>query len=150
MLDEAWSHRYNSASVDSDPPEVTDGNEARTLQMAGGRRPVRDRVLDLGAGERGRSVLSAGHQALWMEPGAILCARRACRDRGGISGPLVAWLIDRAGVRVVMIAGAITVVVYNLALSRANSLIEFAAIFIVAGVAIAASTIIPCSIVITN
>ncbi len=68
----------------------------------------------------------------------------------GISGPLVAWLIDRAGVRVVMIAGAITVVVYNLALSRANSLIEFAAIFIVAGVAIAASTIIPCSIVITN
>lgn len=68
----------------------------------------------------------------------------------GLSGPLIGWLIDRAGARVVMIAGAITVVVYNLALSRATSLSEFAAIFIVAGVAIAASTIIPCSIVITN
>ena len=68
----------------------------------------------------------------------------------GISGPVIGWLIDRAGTRVVMIAGAITVAVYNLALSRATSLSEFAAIFIVAGVAIAASTIIPCSIVITN
>lgn len=68
----------------------------------------------------------------------------------GISGPLIGWLIDRVGARVVMIAGAITVAVYNLALSRATSLSEFAAIFIVAGVAIAASTIIPCSIVITS
>ena len=67
----------------------------------------------------------------------------------GISGPLIGWLIDRVGARVVMIAGTIGVVVYNLALSRASSLPEFAALFIVAGVAIAASTILPCSIVIT-
>lgn len=68
----------------------------------------------------------------------------------GISGPFVGWLIDRAGVRTMMISGAAAVVLCNLALSRANSLAQFAAIFILFGVAITASTVIPCSIVIAN
>ncbi len=68
----------------------------------------------------------------------------------GASGPFVGWLVDRTGVRVVMITGAALDVLCYLALSRANSLLEFAAIFIVVGMAITASTIIPCAIVIAN
>ncbi len=68
----------------------------------------------------------------------------------GASGPFIGWLIDRAGVRIMMISGAAAIVLCNLALSRATSLGQFAAIFIVVGVAITATTIIPCSIVIAN
>ena len=68
----------------------------------------------------------------------------------GVSGPFIGWLIDRTGVRTMMISGAAAVVLCNLALSRANSLTQFAAIFIVFGVGLSAATIIPCSIVIAN
>jgi MFS family permease len=68
----------------------------------------------------------------------------------GVSGPFIGWLIDRAGVRTMMISGAAAVVLCNLALSRANSFTYFAAIFIVLGMAITATTVIPCSIVIAN
>jgi sugar phosphate permease len=69
---------------------------------------------------------------------------------GGVSGPFVGWLIDRAGVRAMMIGGATAIVLCDLALSRANSLAAFAMIFVVAGMAFAAATLIPCSIVIAN
>ena len=44
---------------------------------------------------------------------------------GGVSGPFVGWLIDRAGVRSMMIGGATAIVLCDLALSRANSLAAF-------------------------
>jgi len=68
----------------------------------------------------------------------------------GASGPFIGWLIDRAGVRTMMISGAAAFALCNLALSRANSFAQFAAIFILLGVAITATTVIPCSIVIAN
>src|SRR5271155_4206280 len=67
----------------------------------------------------------------------------------GASGPFIGWLIDRAGVRTMMISAA-AFALCNLALSRANSFAQFAAIFILLGVAITATTVIPCSIVIAN
>jgi MFS family permease len=68
----------------------------------------------------------------------------------GVSGPLIGWLIDRAGVRTMMIGGATVIVLCYLALSRANSFAQFAAIAVVGGVAGAAATIIPCSIAIAD
>ena len=68
----------------------------------------------------------------------------------GVAGPFVGWLVDRTGVRVMMIGGSAATALCNLALSRAISLAQFAVLFIALGVAIAACTIIPCSIMITN
>ena len=68
----------------------------------------------------------------------------------GLSSPAVGWLIDRIGARQVMIAGALIVALSFLALSRANSAAEFLVVFILLGVGIAASTIIPSALVITN
>jgi len=68
----------------------------------------------------------------------------------GVSGPFIGWLIDRIGVRAMMIGGAAAIVLCDLALSRANSLAQFAAISVVSGAAFAAATFIPCSIVIAN
>jgi len=68
----------------------------------------------------------------------------------GVSGPFIGWVIDRAGVRSMMISGAAAVVLCNLALRRANSFAQFAVVFIALGVAITATTVIPCSIVIAN
>ena len=58
--------------------------------------------------------------------------------------------MDRIGVRQVMIAGASMVALSFVALSRANSAVEFLLIFIVLGIGITASTIIPSALVITN
>jgi len=49
-----------------------------------------------------------------------------------------------------MIGGAVVIVLCDLALSRANSLAEFAAIFVVSGAVFSAATFIPCSILIAN
>ncbi|HZC46916.1 MAG TPA: MFS transporter [Candidatus Acidoferrum sp.] len=68
----------------------------------------------------------------------------------GISSPAAGWLMDRIGARKVMIAGASMVALGYIALSRANSALEFLLIFIVLGVGITASTIIPTALVITN
>jgi MFS family permease len=68
----------------------------------------------------------------------------------GFAGPVVGWLVDRAGVRLMMIGGALMIALCYVGLSRANSLGQFAVICVVAGIAAAASTIIPCSFVITN
>jgi MFS family permease len=68
----------------------------------------------------------------------------------GVVGPLIGWLVDRAGVRTMMIGGATVIVICYAALSRANSFAQFAAIAAVGGVAGAAATIIPCSIAIAD
>jgi MFS family permease len=68
----------------------------------------------------------------------------------GLSSPLLGSLLDRIGARPVMIAGAAMVGAGYVALSRANSAAAFLVIFIVMGVGIAASTIIPTALVITN
>jgi MFS family permease len=68
----------------------------------------------------------------------------------GLSSPLLGSLLDRIGARSVMIAGAAMVGAGYVALSRANSAAAFLVIFIVMGVGIAAATIIPTALVITN
>jgi MFS family permease len=68
----------------------------------------------------------------------------------GFSSPAAGWLMDRIGARHVMIAGAAMVALSFVALSRANSAAEFLLTFIVLGVGITASTIIPSALVITN
>ncbi len=68
----------------------------------------------------------------------------------GLSSPAVGWLMDRIGARQVMIAGASMVALGFMALSRANSAAEFLIIFVLLGVGITASTVIPSALVITN
>jgi MFS family permease len=68
----------------------------------------------------------------------------------GLSSPAAGWLMDRIGPRKVMIAGASLVALSYLALSRANSAAEFPLIFVMLGVGITASTIIPTALVITS
>lgn len=68
----------------------------------------------------------------------------------GLSSPAAGWLMDRIGVRQVMIAGASVVALGFVALSRANSAAQFLVVFIVLGVGITASTIIPSALLITD
>jgi MFS family permease len=68
----------------------------------------------------------------------------------GLSSPAVGWLMDRIGARQMMIAGASTVALGYMALSRANSAAEFLVVFVLLGVGVTASTIIPSALVITN
>jgi MFS family permease len=68
----------------------------------------------------------------------------------GLSSPAVGWLMDRIEVSKVMMAGASVVALSFVALSRANSAAQFLIIFILLGVGITASTIIPSALVITN
>ncbi|HKN00855.1 MAG TPA: MFS transporter [Candidatus Binataceae bacterium] len=68
----------------------------------------------------------------------------------GLCSPFIGSLIDRIGARRVMIAGAAMVAVAYVALSRANSAAAFFVIFILLGIGITASTIIPTALVITN
>lgn len=68
----------------------------------------------------------------------------------GISSPALGSLMDRLGERRIMITGAAMVGLAFLALSRADSAAAFFAIFIVLGVGITASTIIPSALVLTN
>jgi MFS family permease len=68
----------------------------------------------------------------------------------GISSPPVGALLDRVSPRKVMVTGAAMVALSYLLLSRANSAVAFFAIFIMLGVGITASTIIPSAVVITT
>ena len=68
----------------------------------------------------------------------------------GISSPVLGWLLDRVGARRVMIAGAAMVAAAYIALSQANSAAAYFLVFIVMGVGITASTIIPTALVITS
>jgi len=68
----------------------------------------------------------------------------------GISSPLVGSMIDRFGERVIMMAGALLVGLSFAALARADSAIAFLAIFVVLGLGVTSSTIIPTAIVLTR
>jgi len=68
----------------------------------------------------------------------------------GFSSPAIGSLMDRYGERRIMIAGATMVALSYLALSRADSAAAFLVIFVVLGVGITASTIIPAALVITS
>src|SRR5215469_6734824 len=68
----------------------------------------------------------------------------------GVSSPWIGAAMDRFGERRIMLAGATAVALSFLALSRANSASAFLATFILLGVGITASTIIPSALVITN
>jgi MFS family permease len=67
-----------------------------------------------------------------------------------LSSPVVGALLDRLSPRKVMVTGAAMVALSYLALSRANSAAAFLAIFVVLGIGITASTIIPSAVVVTN
>jgi MFS family permease len=68
----------------------------------------------------------------------------------GIFSPAVGWLLDRFGARRIMMAGAAAVALSYVALSQANSAIAFFFIFILLGVGITSSTIIPTALVLTR
>jgi MFS transporter, OFA family, oxalate/formate antiporter len=68
----------------------------------------------------------------------------------GLSSPVIGSLLDRFGERRIMMTGAALVALSYLALSRADSAAAFLAIFVVLGVGVTASTIIPSALVITN
>ena len=68
----------------------------------------------------------------------------------GFSSPAIGSLMDRYGERRIMIAGATMVALSFLALSRADSAAAFFVIFVVLGVGISSSTIIPAALVITG
>jgi len=67
----------------------------------------------------------------------------------GISSPAIGSLMDRYGERGIMVTGAAMVGVSFFALSRANSVAAFFAIFVVLGIGVTASTIIPTALMIT-
>jgi MFS family permease len=68
----------------------------------------------------------------------------------GVSSPVAGWLMDRIGARKVMIVGASMVALGYVLLSRADSAAQFLLIFILLGVGVTASTIIPTALVITS
>ena len=68
----------------------------------------------------------------------------------GFSSPAIGSIMDRYGERRIMIAGAMMVALSFIALSRADSAAAFFVIFVVLGVGISASTIIPSALVITS
>ena len=68
----------------------------------------------------------------------------------GFSSPAIGSLMDRYGERRIMIGGATMVALSFIALSRADSAAAFFVIFVVLGVGISASTIIPSVLVITS
>jgi len=68
----------------------------------------------------------------------------------GVSSPAIGWLMDRFGARRIMIVGAAMVALSFIGLSLADSAAAFFGIFIVLGVGITASTVIPAVLVITK
>lgn len=69
---------------------------------------------------------------------------------GGAAGPLIGWLADRVNPKKMMTAGAVITGLLWFALSRATSFEEFLIINGLFGICVGASTVIPCSLVITN
>jgi MFS family permease len=68
----------------------------------------------------------------------------------GISAPLIGWLLDRVEARVVMVAGAIMTGVSFLIASRVDSFGPLFGAYVLLGVGIGASTLLPCALVIAN
>jgi len=68
----------------------------------------------------------------------------------GLAGVFIGSLLERFGVRKVMITGAAMVALGFLGLSRANSAVAFAALYLMLGAGITASTVIPAAVLITR
>lgn len=68
----------------------------------------------------------------------------------GLSAPLIGWLLDRVEARVVMVAGAAIAGVAFLIASQANSFPVMLVAYLVLGIGIGASTLLPASLVIAN
>jgi MFS family permease len=68
----------------------------------------------------------------------------------GLSAPLIGWLLDRVEARVVMVAGAIMTGVSFLICSRVDSFGPLFGAYVLLGVGIGASTLLPCALVIAN
>ncbi len=68
----------------------------------------------------------------------------------GIAAPLAGIVIDRIGVRPVMVAGAFTIGIGLLAGSQINHLWQFYLVFVAIGCGLMAASIIPCSLIISN
>jgi MFS family permease len=68
----------------------------------------------------------------------------------GLSAPLIGWLLDRVEARMVMVAGAIMTGVSFLIASRVDSFGPLFGAYVLLGVGIGASTLLPCALVIAN
>jgi MFS family permease len=68
----------------------------------------------------------------------------------GAAAPFMGRLIDRAGTRLTMAAGAATVGLGSILLSHTHSLALFYGVYVLSGVGQAAATVIPISLVISN
>jgi sugar phosphate permease len=68
----------------------------------------------------------------------------------GISAPLIGWLLDRVEARIVMVAGAIMTGASFLIASRVDSFGPLFGAYVLLGVGIGASTLLPCALVIAN
>src|SRR6202166_3888458 len=68
----------------------------------------------------------------------------------GLCAPLIGWLLDRVEARIVMVAGVLMTGVSFLIASRVDSFGPLFGAYILLGVGIGASTLLPCSLVIAN
>lgn len=84
---------------------------------------------------------SRGEISLGMTLGAVVM---------GISAPFVGRLLDRVGARMVMTAGGAALGILSILLSQSRSLPYFLGLYAVSGVAQAAATLIPISLVVSN
>jgi MFS family permease len=68
----------------------------------------------------------------------------------GLCAPLIGWLLDRVEARIVMVAGTVMTGVSFLIASRVDSFGPLFGAYVLLGVGIGASTLLPCSLVIAN
>jgi MFS family permease len=68
----------------------------------------------------------------------------------GLSAPFIGWLLDRVEARIVMVAGTIMTGVSFLIASRVDSFGPLFGAYVLLGIGIGASTLLPCSMVIAN
>src|SRR5262249_36534016 len=68
----------------------------------------------------------------------------------GLSAPLIGWLLDRVEARIVMVAGVAMTGTAFLIASRVHLFAPLFAAYVMLGIGIGASTLLPCSLVIAN
>jgi MFS family permease len=68
----------------------------------------------------------------------------------GLAAPLIGWLLDRVEARIVMVAGVLMTGTSFLLASRVDSFAPLFGAYVMLGVGIGASTLLPCSLVIAN
>src|SRR5258708_7149434 len=64
----------------------------------------------------------------------------------GLSAPLIGWLLDRVEARIVMVAGTLLTAGAFLLASRADSFGPIFGAYVILGIGIGASTLLPCSL----